>query len=316
MAGDAATTARWSRGVLVALADGLGHGAPAAAAAVAFLRCIEANADLPLDALLALAHRTLAKTRGTVASLARFDEEHGGVEVAGIGNVATVIVRPGGGATGVPSMPGILGSVFRSVHPQSFPFGVGDVLAMHTDGVVSRFDMAPLRSLPAQAAAEVIVRAGGKDTDDAACVVACGMSADRLAARKWDPASCTGLASPRSDLPAEVSPSTGRVSLRGVEDRTQASDQTRAFARAMSFTVRREWELGMAASDLAAIAMRENGDLLTFRSATGSRQGVEIEITCATVRETDLATLRRRMDDVQVAERPGGGFRVVATKHR
>ena len=72
-------------------------------------------------------------------------------------------------------MPGVLGSAYRVVRAQVFPFGPGDLLVMHTDGIRSRFDLEVARALPVQLAAESVVRTCAKGSDDAACAIARGV---------------------------------------------------------------------------------------------------------------------------------------------
>ena len=175
--GDACAEIPCERGVIVAIADGLGHGPRAATAATAFVDCVREAGLLALEEVFARAHRALLKTRGAVAAIARFDQERGELEIAGIGNISMQLARAGSPRTEHPLiMPGVLGSAYRVVRPQIFPFGLGDLVVMHSDGIRSRFDLALARVLPVQAAAEGIVRSHAKGSDDAACAIVRGVA--------------------------------------------------------------------------------------------------------------------------------------------
>src|SRR2546430_3534138 len=63
-------------GVLVAVVDGLGHGAEAASAAKAAVAALERHATESPAPLLERCHRALKGTRGAVMSVAARSEEH------------------------------------------------------------------------------------------------------------------------------------------------------------------------------------------------------------------------------------------------
>ena len=182
VSGDACFIHPWSRGIVVLVADGLGHGPIAAEASRVLALHVRGAIDMPLEEILASAHRALRKTRGAVATIARFDEGAGKVEVAGIGNVTTRVVRRAEAPVHVLVPAGILGSAYRPTRTQSLDFGIDDLVVMHTDGVRSHFDLAPLRALPPDELAKAVVSAYGKATDDAACAVVRGVPAEGRAA--------------------------------------------------------------------------------------------------------------------------------------
>ncbi len=188
VAGDACIVEPWARGLVVAVADGLGHGPAAAVAAAAFVEHVCAAREAPLAAVIEGAHRALRETRGAVAVLARFDELLRTVELAGVGDVTALLASGGADPRPVPLSAGVLGSAFRTVRPQVFAFGVGDLLVLHSDGVHRRFDLAPFRALAPRAFAEAVVSEHGKAWDDAACVVATGEEIDAKASSVVDSA--------------------------------------------------------------------------------------------------------------------------------
>jgi hypothetical protein len=198
LAGDAYLIETWSRGLVVALADGLGHGAAAAVPATIFLQRVRRGREAPLMAVLEEAHEALHKTRGAVAAVARFDELSRTAEVIGLGNIRVWYARGGSEPRPLEMRDGVLGSTLRVVRPHVVDFAEGDVLVLCTDGVRSRFAPGPFLSSafplssiaslsssspsapPLDALAEAVVAAHGRPSDDAACLVAMGTDAVRV----------------------------------------------------------------------------------------------------------------------------------------
>ncbi len=167
--GDAYAIVRRGRRLLVALADGLGHGPEAARAAQAFCSHAEAEADRPLEAILASAERAVAGTRGVAAALLRLDPP-GHFEYAGIGNIVLRVLSR------TPVHPlSVAGTVgrrsARRPRCERFAVGEGDLLVLHSDGVSNRYELEPLRDTPPDRAARELVEAHGRSHDDATCLV-------------------------------------------------------------------------------------------------------------------------------------------------
>src|SRR5262249_47377740 len=93
--------------LLVAVADGLGHGPAAREAAEQFCALAEARYAEPLEAVLSVARGALSSTRGAAAALLALDLDRATVSFSGLGNVS--VVAFGGSALSAVSMPGILG---------------------------------------------------------------------------------------------------------------------------------------------------------------------------------------------------------------
>jgi anti-sigma regulatory factor (Ser/Thr protein kinase) len=263
--GDACAEIPWPRGVLVVMADGLGHGERAAIAAKAFVACVRDAGALALEEMLARGHRALLKTRGAVAAVARFDVERREVEIAGIGNIAVQIARSGFRRPERPViMPGVLGSAYRAVRPQTFPFGIDDVLVMHSDGVRGGFDLDFARALPAQAAAESVLRSHAKGSDDAACAIARGVLD----------------AGVRRPSPAPSGPESRRaipIRLRG--DAECAAQEAKAFAMKAGFGARAQWEVSIVASELATNALKFAGEgEVRLRHVAHPREAIVVEV--------------------------------------
>jgi anti-sigma regulatory factor (Ser/Thr protein kinase) len=331
--GDACVEIRTSRGVIVAMADGLGHGASAATAANAFVQCVREAGLLALEQVFARAHRALLKTRGAVAAVARFDPERGEVEVAGIGNIALQLARMGALRTEYPLvMPGVLGSAYRVVRPQVFPFGLDDLLVMHSDGIRSRFDLKLARALPAQAAADAVVRSHSKGTDDAACAIIRGV-VDAPSARP-------------SPVP-RATPSERGIPIRIRGDAECAAQEAKAFTLQAGFGARAQWEVSIVASELATNILKFAGaGEVKLRHVRVPREAIVVEvvdrgrgITDVTAAMVDgfsegapigveaprragqglglgLGTVHRMMDTVDVETDAAHGTRITAWKYR
>src|SRR2546422_418308 len=85
-------------GVLVAVVDGLGHGAEAASAAKAAVAALERHASESPVPLLERCHRALKGTRGAVMSVAAFSRHDRSMTWVGVGNVEGLLVYGDGAA--------------------------------------------------------------------------------------------------------------------------------------------------------------------------------------------------------------------------
>ncbi len=329
--GDACDAVVWSRGSLLAIADGLGHGPQAALAARTFMACVREAAELELDQIFARAHRELLKTRGAVAAIARFERGRDEAWVAGLGNINIAVIRSGRSSPERPVLvPGVVGSAFRAVRPQPVRFGAGDIMVMHTDGVRQRFDAGPLTQMSAQQVAERMVRDHGKDSDDAGCAVAVGV----LGASEARARVASGALAQQQvrELP-----------IRARSDAECAARDARAFAEALGFAVRAQWEVSIATSELATNMFKHAGGgviKLDFDApqaalvveavdkgkgigdvqaalADGFSRGGRLKPDRERIEGegfgVGLGSIQRMMDDVTIESGPGG-TRVIARK--
>lgn len=303
VAGDACLVETWARGILVAVADGLGHGPPAAAAAGAFVERLKSSRSAPLPVVLEDAHRALLKTRGAVAAVARFDELSRRVEVAGLGNVTVLLAGGSSDPRPVVLPAGVLGSAFRQVRPQVFDFAEGDVLVLHTDGVQGRLSLGSFRALAPPEFARAIVTTYGKASDDAGCAVAVG-GARGTSAR------------PGNGESKEAT----TVGLRVTSDGERCAAEGRRFAGVHGFSVMAQWQIGIAISEIAAAVLRSSPDgQLLLRYASDPRDAIIVEVACPAgsrpIAPADLGSVHRMMDRVAV-EPTTSGPRLRAWKHR
>jgi phosphoserine phosphatase RsbX len=174
--GDLHVIAPFPGGVLVALLDGLGHGAEAAAASKAALPVLHDHAGDFLPLLVQRCHDALRKTRGVVMSLASFRTCDASMTWIGIGNVDGVLLRtkdkPERPHESISVRGGVVGYQIPQLRADTLFVSPGDTLIMATDGVRSGFtaDLA-IEHRPQEIAESIMARfASGRD--DAHVVVA------------------------------------------------------------------------------------------------------------------------------------------------
>jgi phosphoserine phosphatase RsbX len=164
-------------GALVAVVDGLGHGAEAAEAAKAAVRSLERHAHEPIIPLIRNCHRSLAGTRGVVMSVAAFDARAETVTWVGVGNVEGVLLRAQAttplGRESLLLRGGVVGVHLPALAAAIFPVTRGDELIFATDGIRGDFVVRPLTGGDGpQQLADGILATWGTRTDDALVLVA------------------------------------------------------------------------------------------------------------------------------------------------
>jgi hypothetical protein len=122
----------------VLVADGLGHGPLAAAAATAACRVFEGAATREPAELIQLMHAALAGTRGAAVAVARIDAARNVLRYAGIGNISGVVIDRGA-ARHLVSLHGTVGSALPRLQAYDYPFPEGALLVMHSDGLTTRW---------------------------------------------------------------------------------------------------------------------------------------------------------------------------------
>lgn len=168
--GDVGAIVHLATGTLLCLADGLGHGEGARAAAEMACRHVRAHAAEALEAVLLGMDRALAGSRGAAVSLLAIEPAARRARFVGIGNVelralARARIAP-------PTMPGIVGRGARTVRVWEYPIAEGDLLALATDGISSRADLGALAHLGPQAMADALLARYHARHDDGCCLVA------------------------------------------------------------------------------------------------------------------------------------------------
>jgi len=127
--------AAWSDGSthILAIIDGLGHGAPAALASEAAEKAIGMQPFEALRDILLRADRMLGGTRGAAVGILRVAAD--GLEYAAVGNTRMMRWREGR-ASRLPAQPGIVGDGLpATVQVQTLDAARGDWLVLTTDGI-------------------------------------------------------------------------------------------------------------------------------------------------------------------------------------
>jgi anti-sigma regulatory factor (Ser/Thr protein kinase) len=116
------------------VADGLGHGGPAAEASLAAVAAFRRAAGDPPTEALQRVHEALRPTRGAAVAIAVVDRRRKLVRFAGIGNVSATVVS-GDATRSLVSHHGTAGGVARRIQEFQYPWSAGDVLVLHSDGL-------------------------------------------------------------------------------------------------------------------------------------------------------------------------------------
>lgn len=171
--GDRAVFAACDGGALVAVVDGLGHGAAAGEAAAAAAAVLTERPGERLERLVQRCHAELRRTRGAVMTIARFDLRAGRLTWIGVGNVEGRLVRSGAGeepSESALTRAGVVGYSLPELRAHALPLRAGDLLILATDGVAADFSRSLDADASPQTLAERVLREHRKPTDDALVV--------------------------------------------------------------------------------------------------------------------------------------------------
>jgi serine phosphatase RsbU (regulator of sigma subunit) len=174
--GDLSAVIPRPRGVLIAVADGLGHGYEAAVAAKVALVTLTEQAHRPFLELLKRCHEALIKTRGAAMSLASLECHDGAMTWLSIGNVAGLLLRDSGSGgiqrEHILMRNGVVGHRLPPLRATTQRLRQGDLLIFATDGVREGFERGISLDTRPQETADRILAQYGKATDDALVLVA------------------------------------------------------------------------------------------------------------------------------------------------
>lgn len=162
--------------LLLAVIDGVGHGAEAASAAQ---KAALVLTDRPQDSVLTLVrrcHEALNQTRGVVMTVAAFHAAEGTMTWLGVGNVEGRLFRAGAGS----SYPqetlllrgGLVGYQLPTLSASVLQVAPGDLLVLVTDGIRSGFEAAVRPDAPLAQIASSVLDGYFKGNDDALVLVA------------------------------------------------------------------------------------------------------------------------------------------------
>jgi anti-sigma regulatory factor (Ser/Thr protein kinase) len=176
ISGDHAIFLRLGDGLLVGLADGLGHGPEARIASMAAIVALQRNAAMTPERILEQCHDALRGTRGAVMSVASMVEPGHAVDIASVGNVSAHLYGfgPTRRVSGSSFVVGAIGKPHRAAH-ESHALGASDALVLFSDGLTTRTDLEGdldlLREHPVVIAQRMVERFG-RNNDDVLVLVA------------------------------------------------------------------------------------------------------------------------------------------------
>jgi anti-sigma regulatory factor (Ser/Thr protein kinase) len=177
MSGDDALFLRREDELLLAIADGLGHGTPAREASETAMEAVASSSDDSPDRMLMRCHEALGQTRGAVMSVVCIHERHRVAAVGCAGNTSVHVYGTGAarrfsGASFVLGAPGRAPKILYEEHP----LAPHDAVVLFTDGLTTKTDLQGeldlvLREHPI-GIAEELVRRFARPNDDALVLVA------------------------------------------------------------------------------------------------------------------------------------------------
>jgi anti-sigma regulatory factor (Ser/Thr protein kinase) len=128
------------RYLTVLVADGLGHGVDAAKASHAATNVLRNAANETPEVLIERSHAALAATRGAAVAVARLDPSAQLGSFAGVGNIIARIES--GASRHVVSHNGTVGHNVRRIQAFAFPWTLGSLLILHSDGLGTHWSLA------------------------------------------------------------------------------------------------------------------------------------------------------------------------------
>ncbi len=134
--GDAWAMKTHAGATLFLLADGLGHGPEAAAAANVAVELFAKNPACAPAQLLHLLHGALRSTRGAAVAVAEVSPGLGQVRFAGVGNLSALILA-GGNSRHLVSNNGTAGVEARTIQEFTYPWPKDGLLVLHSDGIAT-----------------------------------------------------------------------------------------------------------------------------------------------------------------------------------
>jgi hypothetical protein len=172
--GDAWTITERPDGFVATVADGLGHGHFAAAAAGAVIAAMKSQPQLSGAAALAAVHDAIRHTRGAAAAVVDVTLDRRLVKFAGVGNIAAAVMNNGTARQAV-SHNGTLGHEARLFREYTYPWPEHGVLVMSSDGLTTHWRLDPYPGLAARhpaVIAAVLYRDFSRGHDDVTVLVA------------------------------------------------------------------------------------------------------------------------------------------------
>jgi len=154
------------------IADGLGHGPEAEAAARAAVEYVGFHISESIPSLFLGCDIALQLTRGAAVGLIVIDKINKTLTYAGIGNTRAFVVN--NGIDRFLSNYGIVGGGFRKLTPETIPLPENYFVIMYTDGIEEIFDFNKYSislKQDIQLLSQQILNDWGRDWDDAAIMI-------------------------------------------------------------------------------------------------------------------------------------------------
>jgi anti-sigma regulatory factor (Ser/Thr protein kinase) len=174
MCGDTWAVLRRPAGLVVLVADGIGHGPQAADAAMAASAAFGGRPfSSPADAL-GMIHDAVRHTRGAAAAIAHIEQASGVLSYAGVGNVSATICSNGTTRQAV-SHNGTLGHQARYFRDYTYPWPPNSLFVMHTDGLKTHWSLDTYPGVKARhpaVVASILYRDYSRQRDDVTVIVA------------------------------------------------------------------------------------------------------------------------------------------------
>jgi anti-sigma regulatory factor (Ser/Thr protein kinase) len=162
--------------LVMMVADGLGHGPAAAAAADEAADVFDRDPFAPLPIFLQNAGARLQGTRGAAVAIARVEAHSRILRFVGIGNIAGHLRANGEEkGRGLMSHNGVVGGPVRKIHEFEYACPDQGILIMHSDGLQGRWDLNAYAGLQARhpsVIAGVLYRDFTRGRDDVTVAVA------------------------------------------------------------------------------------------------------------------------------------------------
>ena len=171
--GDAFLVRELPSAAMIAVVDGLGHGAAAAMAARQALASLREGEEEPM-AMLERCHEALRSTRGVVLDLVRFDATRDLLTRLGVGTIQGILLHADRNADPRERMlfrqGGVVGRQLPPLRSEVLAVGPGDTLILATDGIHHDFTEGLTCAGPLQPKVDRILARHWNGTDDALVV--------------------------------------------------------------------------------------------------------------------------------------------------
>ncbi len=169
--GDLAIIEQRDHLLMLAVIDGLGHGAEAHRVSTTARDFLKGRWSLDVVGTMEKLHHELRGSIGAVAGIAVVDTRTGHARFSGIGNISYRVFGPR--PARLLSMAGNLGHQIRSPREEQHTLTPEDVVVIYSDGIKDRFEQEDYPQMLYQSAdtvARTMVERFGKPHDDATCV--------------------------------------------------------------------------------------------------------------------------------------------------